>query len=199
MKITAVVGSYHRGGMVETAVDELLAAAQQQGAEVHKINLLDAHIEFCANCQSCTQEAGPVRGTCRLRDDMAAILDRLDASDAIVLASPMNFWTVTALMKRFIERLVCYGYWPWGAMAPKARVRRKTKRAAVVVSSAAPGWLARYFTSIVKLLKGAASLLGARRVDTLCLGLARHEPDSALSDRARAKARALGKKLATPR
>jgi hypothetical protein len=40
MKITAVVGSYHGGGMVETAVDELLVAAQKQGAEVRRIDTL---------------------------------------------------------------------------------------------------------------------------------------------------------------
>lgn len=26
----------------------------------------------------------------------------------------MNFGSVTAIMKRFIERLTVYAYWPWG-------------------------------------------------------------------------------------
>ena len=69
---------------------------------------------------------------------MNAILDEIDRSDALVLASPMNFWTVTAVMKRFIERLICFAYWPWGMHAPKMRNKLKTKRAVVVVSSAAP-------------------------------------------------------------
>jgi multimeric flavodoxin WrbA len=58
---------------------------------------------------------------------MGAILDEIAASDAVVLASPMNFWTVTALMKRFIERLVCFAYWPWGMGARKHA--RRTARA----------------------------------------------------------------------
>ena len=41
-----------------------------------------------------------------------ALLNELERSDAIVLASPMNFWTVTAVMKRFIERLLGSA-WPW--------------------------------------------------------------------------------------
>jgi multimeric flavodoxin WrbA len=51
---------------------------------------------------------------------------------AVMLGSPMNFWTVTALMKRFIERLVCYAYWPWGIVAPQTRKGPRDKRAVVV-------------------------------------------------------------------
>lgn len=136
MKITAIIGTYRKGGVIDSVVDEILAAAKEHGAEVEKVFLLDQRVEFCTNCRNCTQQEGTARGTCCLSDDMAAILDRIDASDGLILASPMNFGTVTALMKRFIERLVCYGYWPWGTGIPKERIRRKTKRAIVVASSA---------------------------------------------------------------
>ena len=110
MKIVAIVGSYRRGGIVESAVDALLAAAAAQGAAVEKIHLLDRHIEFCTNCRTCTLEPGGARGRCTLTDDLPALLDTVDASDGLVLAYPVNFWTVTALMKRFLERTVCYAY-----------------------------------------------------------------------------------------
>ena len=196
MKITAIVGSYRRGGIVESAVDELLAAAQSCGAIVEKINLLDRRVEFCANCRNCTTEPGPDRGRCLIADDVPAILNAIEASDAFVLAAPVNFWTVTAIMKRFIERTVCCGYWPWGG-APKPR-RRPTKRAIVVTASAAPAVMARWGTDAGKLLRRVAQLLGARRVDTLWVGLARRTPDEGLPDRPRARARALGKRIATP-
>src|SRR5690606_17046222 len=98
-----------------------LAGAREAGAEVAKIDLNDRPIEFCRNCRTCTQQEGLRRGECPIEDDMGRILDELERSDAIVLASPTNFGTVTALMKRFIERLVCYAYWPWGAPAPRGR------------------------------------------------------------------------------
>jgi multimeric flavodoxin WrbA len=63
---------------------------------------------------------------------MATVLDQIEQSDGIMLGSPMNFWTVTALMKRFIERLVCYAYWPWGIVAPQTRKGPRDKRAVVV-------------------------------------------------------------------
>ena len=119
IRILAIVGSDRKGGIVDTAVDEILATAREEGAEVRKIYLIDTHIEFCTNCRSCTQQPGPQRGKCIIEDDMSGILDEIERSDGIVLGSPMNFGTVTAVMKRFIERLACYAYWPWGMHAPQ--------------------------------------------------------------------------------
>lgn len=195
MRITAIVGSYHKGGMVDAAVDEILGAAREQGARVEKIDLADRNVAFCTNCQACVQDPGAGRGACTIEDDVAGILDCIEASDAIVLASPINFGTVTALMKRFIERLICYGHWPWASNAPKNRIRNGTKQAIVVVSCAAPAILGRWFTHTAKLLKQVARLLGARQVDTLFIGLSRHTPTSSLHDKWRAKARRMGSRL----
>jgi multimeric flavodoxin WrbA len=199
MKITAIIGTYRKGGVTDSAVDEILAAAREAGAETATIRLIDRHIEFCRNCRTCTQEEGPKRGVCPLGDEMNAILDEIDRSDAIVLASPMNFWTVTAVMKRFIERLVCFAYWPWGMHGPKMRNKLKTKRAVVVISSAAPGFLARLMSRMVGLLKSCAGLLGAETVGVLFIGLAAGEQKHELSQRVKRKARRLGKKLAERR
>ncbi len=72
---------------------------------------------------------------------------RFDAStaDGIVLAAPVNFFTVTALMKRFIERLLVYVYWPWGKSLPKPRVKKCDKKAVIMTASLTrlcSGWLA---------------------------------------------------------
>lgn len=195
MKITAIVGSYHKGGMVDSAVDEILAIAAGAGADVRKFDLLDCRIEFCRNCQLCVQTAGETRAQCVIDDDMSGILDRIDASDAIVLASPMNFRSMTAIMKRFVERLIPYGYWPWSMNAPANRLRPGARRAIVVASSAAPAIMARYFTGMTRLLESVARLLGAGKVDVLFIGLARHTPTSTLPERARARARKLGARL----
>jgi len=195
MLVTAIVGSYRKGGIVDTAVDEILAAAEQEGAEVAKIYLIDKHVEFCQNCRACMQVEGAGRGQCVLADEMGAILDQLERSDAFVLASPMNFGTVTAVMKRFIERLGCYGYWPWGVMAPKARSKGKPKRAVVVAASAAPAIIARLATQIVGMLKKCAGLLGARKIEVLFIGLAAKQPTQTIGQRTRKQARRLGKRL----
>ena len=76
MKITAIVGTYRKCGVIDTAVDEILAAARDQGAEVAKIHLIDKHIEFCTNCRTCTQQEGSARGQCPTADEMSDILDQ---------------------------------------------------------------------------------------------------------------------------
>ncbi len=197
VNILAIVGSYRKGGIIERAVDEILASAKEEGAVTRKISLLDKHLEFCTNCRGCTQVAGEKYGLCILDDDMAGLLQEIERADALVLASPMNAGTVTAIMKRFIERLVCTAYWPWGAPAPKARRPGKSKRALLVASSAAPGFLARLTGDVTKRLKSAATMLGAETVGTLFIGLAAQQKYQKLSKRTIDKAHKLGHKLAT--
>ena len=196
VNILAIVGSYRKGGIIDRAVDEILASARENGAEARKITLLDKHLSFCTNCRSCTQIAGDNYGLCVLDDDMGALLQEIDKSDALILASPMNAGTVTAIMKTFIERLVCTAYWPWGAPAPKARRTGKSKRAVLIASSAAPGILARITGDVTKRLKLAATMLGAEAVGTLFIGLAAQQQHQELSKRTMNKAHKLGQKLA---
>lgn len=193
--VTAIVGSYRKGGVVDTAVDEILDAARKGGAQTEKIYLVDRHIEFCTNCRSCTQKEGTTRGECCLRDEMCAILDTIERSDGIVLASPVNFFTVTAVMKRFIERLVCFTFWPWGSNIPRARNPILNKRAVIVASSAAPAFIGRLASKMIGLLKRAAGLLGAKTVGILFIGLAARQPRQEMGVRTRRRATRLGKKL----
>jgi len=195
MRITAIVGSYRKGGVLDSAVDAVLAAAKEEGAETTKIYLVDRRIEYCTNCRTCTQPPGPDRGDCALDDEVRDVLDQIARSDAIVFGSPMNFGTVTAVTKAFIERLVCYAHWPWGAMAPKIRSTQKDKKAVIVGSSAAPAFLARTTSGMVGLMKKAAGLLRAKPVGVLFVGLAAVEQQPRLGERTLRKARRMGKRL----
>jgi multimeric flavodoxin WrbA len=197
MKITAIVGSYRKGGTVDTVIDEILAAAREAGAETTKIYLIDKHIEFCTNCRECTQGEGPGRGACPLADDMAAVIDAIEGSDALVLGSSINFYTVTAVMKKFAERLLCYAFWPWGMLRPKMRNKKRDKRAAVVISSAAPSIMTRLLTGSVKLMKDAALMLGFRTIGVITIGIAATASKKKISPRILKQARRLGIELAS--
>lgn len=195
MKVTAIVGSYHKKGIIDSVIDEILAASVEEGADVTKIYLVDKQIEFCENCRQCTQVKELKRGKCPLNDDMSSILDEIDLSDAIILGSPMNFGTTTAIFKRFIERLICLTYWPWKSLSPRTRNKHKYKTAVIVVSSAAPSFLTRLQKGIVGILKNSASLLGARTIEVFYVGLAARKQKQEISQKTRKKARLLGKKL----
>lgn len=194
--VLAIVGSYRKGGVIDTATDEILDAARNAGADTIKIYLIDQHLSYCTNCRTCTQKEGNARGECILADDMTTILDAAAAADAIILGSPMNFGTVTAVTKTFMERLLCYAYWPWRMNAPRVRNPHKSKVAVVVASSAAPALVARLSSRMVRLLKDAAGLMSARTVGVLFIGLAAKTNGPHLSERVLKKAHRLGRRLA---
>ncbi|MEI7528885.1 MAG: flavodoxin family protein [Elusimicrobiota bacterium] len=194
-KIVAVMGSYRRGGITAQALNEAAAAAREAGAEVEIINLLDKRIEFCTNCRACTQAPGEKRGECVLSDEMAGILDKLDAADGLILAAPVNYFNVTALTRRFLERMIVYDYWPWGAVAPKLRINKPSKKAVLITSSAMPSLIGRLFTGALRALNYAAASVGAKKAGTLLVGIASLHEKQYLTEKERRKARALGRLL----
>ena len=195
-KIIAITGSYRKGGIVDRTVEAILQAAAEQGAETETIRLMDHPLAFCLNCRKCTQLEGPRRGVCVHDDEMADILDRIEAADGIVLASPVNFFGVTAVMQRFIERLVCCAFWPWGQPGPALRVKDRGLRAVLVTSSAMPAAMGRVFTRSLSSLKRAAQTLGAKTAGTLFVGTAALRERQELPQAILQKARKLGYELA---
>jgi NAD(P)H-dependent FMN reductase len=195
-KIIAITGSYRRNGTIERAVDAILQAAAEKGAETQTIRLIESRIEFCTNCRKCTQKEGPQRGPCVHDDEMADLLDRIEAADGIVLASPVNFFGATAVTQRFIERLVCYAHWPWGKPGPALRVKDRGLKAVLVTSSAMPAALGRVFTRSLSSLKRAAKTLGGKTAGTLFVGTAALHERQELPQAVLEKARKLGHELA---
>ena len=198
VKVVGIVGSYRKGKIIDGAVSAVLEGAEARGAETRKICLLDMHIEFCTNCRSCTQKQVEARrGPCVHNDDMERILAEIDEAEGVVLASPINFGTVTALVKRFIERLICYGYWPWGqAMAPVNRIAKTDKKAITITSSACPAFLGRILMpSALSIQKKAARVMGAEVIKSLYFGPVAGRQDSLLSGKAQRKARKAGEDL----
>src|SRR6266536_1986234 len=98
-KTVAIVGSYRKGGTVDQLVDAVLEGANEAGAQTKKIFLIDHKIEYCRNCRQCTQAEGEAQGKCAIEDDMAGVLAELESADALVLASPVNFYNVTAIFR----------------------------------------------------------------------------------------------------
>ena len=195
-KVVAIMGSYRRGGTIDNAVKAVLEGARQRGAETHTVYLTEQHIEFCRNCRECMQTPGQQRGKCAQIDDLEPILEEIDAASAIVLGSPVNCYNVTAIFRRFMERLVGVAYWPWGQNAPRPRSKRQPRKAVLVASSAMPGFLVPLATGAARALRLTARMLGAKPVGRLWIGLAAAQPHRPLSPACLRRARRLGWKLA---
>jgi multimeric flavodoxin WrbA len=197
-KILAIVGTYRKGGITDSAVEEILSAVRENGGETEKIYLIDKHLEFCTNCRKCTQLPGEHYGKCVLNDDLNEILQKIEKADGLVLASPVNFYNVTAVTRKFIERLVCFAYWPWGkSAAPKNRSKVQNKMAVYVTATAMPAIMQIFFTGGPRILKIVAKLLGAKKVIPLVIGLVAVNEKESLPEKYSQKARKAGQMLAT--
>lgn len=196
-RILAINGSYRKDGITDQAIEQILAETRSLGAEVEHVRLRDYPIEFCRNCRQCMQQAGDAPGKCILNDGMADLIQKIERADGYILAAPTNFSAVTALFKRFTERLAPYGYWPWGALAPVYRKAKGPKKPAVIISScAAPGMLGKLTFGTNQTLKIAAKSIGGTIVGRMFTGLVSQEPAKELPRRAQRKARALAPRLA---
>ncbi len=195
-KILAINGSYRDDGITDQAVEVMLHALKSAGAEVELILLREYPIEFCLNCRECTQQAGNLPGKCVQHDGMEELLDKIEQADGFILASPTNLGSVTAIFKRFMERLIVYAYWPWDKNYPQFRKSNVQKKKAVIISScAAPGFIGRLMYGTHKQLKMTAQIIRAETVGTLFTGSISKELHPTLTDAVQKKIKTLAVKL----
>ena len=193
-RVLLINGSYRDDGVSDQALDAVAAELRAAGAEIDTVNLREYPIEFCLNCRECCQAPGEEPGKCVINDGMAALIERIEAADAYVLASPVNFGSVTAVFKRFMERLLPYAWWPWDEPYPKMR-RVARKKALLISSSAAPGWFGRLLFSAPRQLRMTARTIGAIPVGTLFTGFVSNQKDKRLPDAATRRARRMARTL----
>jgi len=195
-KILAINGSYRDDGITDQSVEALVRTLEPAGVEVEVILLREYPIEFCLNCRECTQQPGNTPGQCVQHDGMSELIDKIEQADGYILASPTNFGSVTAVFKRFMERLIVYAYWPWHKDYPEFRKAKVQKKKAVLVSScAAPGFLGRLMYGTYTQLKMTARTIGAEPVGTLFTGLMAKEPQQALPEKVLKRIQKLALKL----
>jgi multimeric flavodoxin WrbA len=99
MKVLGLFGSPRRGGNTEILLEEALQGAGKEGAEIERLYLSDLDITPCTECHGCDET-----GSCVILDDMQKIYPKLLEADAIILASPIFFYGVTAWAKALIDR-----------------------------------------------------------------------------------------------
>jgi len=87
----------------EKLVKEILAGAEENGAETKAINLAKLEIKPCKACYACKEE-----GICVIDDEMQPLYDEIQAADAIVIGSPIYMWEITAQTKLFVDRLMSF-------------------------------------------------------------------------------------------
>ena len=195
-KILVINGSYRDDGITDQAVAVAVTALNESGVETEIVNLREYPIEFCLNCRECTLQSGTMPGKCVLDDGMHDLIDKIEASQGFILAAPTNFGSVTAIFKRFMERLVAYTYWPWGKPFPQFRkAKGPRKKAMLISSSSAPAFMGRWLFGSSKQLRMAAQTIGAKPVGTLFTGMISMDKHQRLPQKTVDRTRAMVVKL----
>ncbi len=91
--VLAIIGSMRRMGNCELfvkAVSENIPVEH----ELALVRLPSLNILPCRGCYACVTE-----GTCRIRDDIPFLIDRIVSSDALIIASPVYFLGTHASVK----------------------------------------------------------------------------------------------------
>lgn len=104
MKILAINGS-PRGekGNTEVILKPFLKGCEEAGAETEIVYLKDKNIKHCSGCFTCWTKTP---GKCIHKDDMEELLQKILESDIIVYATPLYYFTVTGIMKDFMDRML---------------------------------------------------------------------------------------------
>jgi multimeric flavodoxin WrbA len=102
--VLGIAGSPRRHGNSEQLLDACLDALAGAGVETRKVVAVEMGIEACRGCNACS-----LTGECVIRDRMREVYPLLEEASAIVVASPVFFATVPAVLKALYDR--CQPYW----------------------------------------------------------------------------------------
>lgn len=102
MYILGINGSPRKGGNTDILLDKLIGATAARGAKTEKIVLAGLKFSPCQECDKTRDD-----GTCIIEDDMQPLYEKIKEADAIVLASPIFFGSLSAQTKMMIDRFQC--------------------------------------------------------------------------------------------
>jgi multimeric flavodoxin WrbA len=102
MKVTAFNGSPREGGNTHLLLTKVLEVLQREGIETELVQLGGKAVQGCVACYQCFDKKN---GQCARPDDLIGqCIEKMKASDGILLGSPTYFADITPQMKALIDR-----------------------------------------------------------------------------------------------
>lgn len=123
MKIAVLNGSPRKQN-TDALVAAFVEGAQEAGHEVEVVKVGTMNIAGCKACEYCH---GKGEGACIQKDDMEKVIPAYLDADAVVFASPIYYFGMSAQMEAAIQRVYCIGKPP------------KAQKAALLLSSGSQG------------------------------------------------------------
>ena len=101
-KILVIQGGGRPNGNTAKLVKAFSKGAEDSGHKVDIISLVKNEVNGCLGCNACRYGK-----PCVQKDCFNDIVLKIKEVDLIVFASPLYFWTISARLRSFIERLYC--------------------------------------------------------------------------------------------
>ena len=121
-KVLAIMGGPRRGQSTEKLLDKFLEGVKgSQDVEIKKVYVRDLDINHCIGCGYCEKT-----GKCFMSDDMDMLYKDFDETDAVIIASPIFFNSVTSYTKAMIDR--CQIFWSSKYVLKDSSIDRDKKR-----------------------------------------------------------------------
>ncbi len=124
MNILGISGSPRIGGNTDILLDRALEGARNKGAKTEKVILNTLRLSPCQECENMSDD-----GFCIFEDDFQLLFKKIENSDAVILASPIFFGSLSAQTKIMIDRFQCF----WRAKyLLKINIAQKDKKGAFI-------------------------------------------------------------------
>ena len=102
MKVVAFNGSARKGGNTEQLVEYVFEELEKEGIETELVNLAGLHPHGCIACYQCFKKKN--RRCIVDADCINDCIEKMDAADGIILASPTYFADLSSELKALIDR-----------------------------------------------------------------------------------------------
>ncbi len=102
VKVLGINGSPRSGGNTDIVIDKILEAVRNNGASVDKIIINDLDFKYCQECDDPDEN-----GNCNFKDDMSTVYKKFKEANAVILASPIFFGSISGQAKMMIDRFQC--------------------------------------------------------------------------------------------
>lgn len=99
-RVLVISASPRVRGNSDSLCDEFMRGVVDSGNHAEKIRLHHKNYRGCLGCEVCKKNSGE----CVQKDDVKEILDKMLTADAIVLATPIYFYSMDGQLKLFLDR-----------------------------------------------------------------------------------------------
>lgn len=99
MKILVITGSPRKNGNSNTLAENFIKGAEEAGHRVVRFDSAFKNVHPCIACNKCE-----MNGECVFKDDFEFVRNNIVDADAVVFATPMYYFGVSAQIKAVIDR-----------------------------------------------------------------------------------------------